>query len=356
MGLFDRFRETYILPFEYQIPTYTQEYLQSTKLTKRFFKYLRRYLNLFLKSQLQYEKNIIQDNDKKILWINQSAPSLGDSLMDLSSRILLEGRSIDLFTSAKNKSLYLNDKFFQNIYSDENQLVDKKYDLIIIDSYSTRSIKIKNKYFYDTPYVGMYGFFNGPEVNRVLFSFFKMNKLLGRYLKDDEILNIAKPSIYVSNDDIKLIKTLSLTKDDIVISIGGEWGFKIYKEWVSVIQAIQQLTSKKVVLIGSNNAIEYIKEIKSSNTIDQNRIIDCVAKYTPTQTAQIISECGLFVGCDGGLMHIANSVGTPIVPLLARLEANILLTPKTTNKYLYDKTNCNNITPSQIISLLKDLI
>jgi heptosyltransferase-2 len=355
MSLITKYQEVYNLPFDTKIPTYTQEYLNSTKPQKRFFKYFRRYLNLFLKSQISLEKEMIEDSDKKILWINQSAPSLGDSLMDLSSRVLLKDKDVDLYTDKKNKNLYIYDEVFQNVYSNEDELEDKEYDLIIIDSYSTRSIKIKNRYFKDTPFVGMYGFFNGPEVNRVLFSFYKMDKLLGSKIDKDEIAKIAKPTLYTSKDDKEKIDTLNLSKDDIVLSIGGEWDFKIYKSWVEFLQKFQAISDKRVVLIGSNNAIEYAKEIQNSN-LNREKIVDCVAKYSVTQSAEIISRCGLFVGCDGGLMHFANSVSTPIMPLLARLESKILLTDSNNKNYLYDTISCNNIKVDDIISKVKTLI
>ena len=51
-------------------------------------------------------------NHKEILWINISAPSLGDSLTDLSSRTMLSDRKVDLFTDKKNSDLYKDDFIF----------------------------------------------------------------------------------------------------------------------------------------------------------------------------------------------------------------------------------------------------
>ena len=81
------------------------------------------------------------------------------------------------------------DKIFKNVIIDENKIEDK-YDLVIIDSYSTRSLKIKIKHLKNTPYIGMYGYYNGPEVNRVLYSFHQMNALLGYANKEEKINTI----------------------------------------------------------------------------------------------------------------------------------------------------------------------
>ena len=138
-------------------------------------KFLRRYLFLFFLKQKNLELLSILPNHQKILWINVSAPSLGDSLMDLSSRVLLAGRSVDLFSDAKNINLYLDDQYFNNVYSKASQLNNHEYDLVILDSYSTRSIKIKAKVAPNTVFVGMFGYFNGPEVNRILYLYHQMN-------------------------------------------------------------------------------------------------------------------------------------------------------------------------------------
>ena len=84
-------------------------------------------------------------------------------------------------------------KWANSAYVDKN-----KYDLVIIDSYSSRSMRVKAEVAPSLNYVGMYGFFNGPEVNRTLFSFHQMNNLLGNIKEEDEILNLAKNHISIS--------------------------------------------------------------------------------------------------------------------------------------------------------------
>ena len=48
-------------------------------------------------------------------------------------------------------------------------------------------IKIKSKVAPKIFFVGIYGYFNGPEVNRILFSFHQMNNLLGYAYSENEI-------------------------------------------------------------------------------------------------------------------------------------------------------------------------
>ena len=161
------FHRTHTFPFKYIIPNYISIHLQKVNLYSRILKFLRRYLYLIFLRQKNLEISRILSSHNKILWINISAPSLGDSLMDLSSRRLLTGKTIDLYTDEKNSNLYLNDKYFNKIISNLNDLSAYEYDLVILDSFSSRTIKIKAKVAPKLAFVGMFGYFNGPEVNRI---------------------------------------------------------------------------------------------------------------------------------------------------------------------------------------------
>ena len=176
------FHRTHSLPFKYSIPNYISIHLQKVKLYSRALKFLRRYLYLIFLRQKNLEISRILPSHQKILWINVSAPSLGDSLMDLSSRRLLTGKTIDLYTDEKNSNLYLNDKYFNKIFSNFNNLSTHEYDLVILDSFSSRTIKIKAKIAPKIVFVGMFGYFNGPEVNRIFYSFHQMWNTNNRHI------------------------------------------------------------------------------------------------------------------------------------------------------------------------------
>ena len=58
--------------------------------------------------------------------------------MDLSSRVLLAGKKIDLLTDKKNANLYSNDLYFSSVFTSYKDVISENYDLVIVDSYSTR--------------------------------------------------------------------------------------------------------------------------------------------------------------------------------------------------------------------------
>jgi len=342
------FNKTYTLPFKFSIPNYTQDFLNQTPIFKRWLKFIKRYLYIILKGQKNLEVFDISPHHKNILWINISAPSLGDSLMDLSSRVMLKGKNVDLFTDKKNAHIYANDHTFKSIYTKIQDITDSEYDLVIIDSYSSRSIDVKSKIAPTTSFIGMFGYYNGPEVNRVLFSFHQMNHLLGYTDTEDKINMIAKPSMSISRNDQEIVSQVNLPDNYIAIVLGGEWDYRTYNKWDKVMTKILAKNKQtNIVFIGSSNAKDIAKNLL--NQFSKNNIFDCVAKYSFIQTAQIIKKSKILLCCDGGLMHASNAVSTPIVPIFARLTPQMQLTDAVQAFPLFDESDVNNISVEAVL-------
>ena len=347
------YRKTYTLPFKFEIPNYSKAFLKETSVINRWWKYIKRYIYIVIKRQHKLEVFNILPKYKKILWINVSAPSLGDSLMDLSGRLLLKDCKVDLFTDKKNSDLYKDDFLFSKVFTDIKQVGECRYDLVVLDSYSTRSVDIKVKIARVTPFVGMFGYYNGPEVNRVLFSFHQMNNLLGYVKNENELNKIARTSISISSADQKLIQKTELPSSFIAIVIGGEWNYRTYNKWDCVIEKlISKDNNINIVLIGSDNAKDKAKVIFEK--FGNYNIFNCVAKFTFNQTAEIISRAQILLCCDGGLMHSANAVNTTIVALFARLTEEMQLTESISSFSLFDKDNVNNILVEDILNKYKE--
>jgi len=342
------YKKIHTLPFKYEIPTYIKAFLNNESKIHSRIKYIKRYLYVSLKGQKSKEIYKISDKHKDILWINLSAPSLGDSLMDLSSRVLLVDKKIDLLTNKKNADLYYDDLTFSSIFTDKKEVINKSYDLIIIDSYSPKSIKIKANIAFSEPFVGLYGYFNGPEVNRVLFSFHQMNNLLGYKYSESEINKKANSLIPISTHDVRIIESLKLPNFFIAIVIGGEWGYRTYKNWVKVIEKLLLIDNNlNIILLGSDNAKENEREILEK--FPTSNLESYVSKFTFNQTAQIISHANFLFCCDGGLMHAANALDTKIIPLFARLHAEMQLTKSCKSLPLFDLIDVNNISAEDVV-------
>ena len=342
------FHRTYNLPFKYSIPNYISIHLKKVKLYSRFMKFLRRYLYLIFLRQKNLEISRILPAHQKILWINVSAPSLGDSLMDLSSRRLLSGKTIDLYTDEKNSNLYLNDKYFNKVFSNFNDLSTYDYDLVILDSFSSRTIKIKAKIAPKIVFVGMFGYFNGPEVNRILYSYHQMNALLGYPMTEEAIIDNAQNSLKISSQDKKIVGDI-VPKDYITISLGGEWKYKTYQKWSEVInQLLLDNKNIKIIFVGSKNALRTSKQLL--NIFPKDQLLDFTSILSFNQTAEVIRKSEVFLCCDGGLLHAATALNANIVALFARLTPEMLLTKKTNHFSLYNEENVNNISSTEVVS------
>ena len=342
------FKKTYTLPFKFEIPNYIKEFLNNRSLVISWIKFSKRFLFIFFKGQKNLEVFSISPKHQSILWINISASSYGDTLMDLSSRVLLKDRKLDLFITKKNVQLYTDDNIFNNVYSSESSIDATKYDLIIVDSFSTRSFNIKTKVASKTNFVSMFGFFNGPEVNRVLFSFHQMNNLLGYKMSEGDINSCAKASMSISKIDQDLVEKINLPNNYIAIVLGGEWGYRTYNDWDKVVAYILKVNSDiNIVLLGSDNAKVISKKLFLQ--FANNNIFNHVAMYSFNQTAQIIKQADLVLCCDGGLMHTANIFNKTVIPLFARLSPKMQLTDCINAFPLFDKDDVNNISVEAIL-------
>ena len=175
-----------------------------------------------------------------------------------------------------------------------------------------------------------------------------MNKLLGYKKNHSEINSIAKSIISVSELDKKIVQKINLPRNFIAVALGGEWSYRTYQKWNKVIEEIIEDNNEiNIVLLGSSNANYFAKKILDK--LAHRNIYNCVNKYTFNQTAQIINKAQILLCCDGGLMHAANSVDTPIVALFAKLSPEMQLTETIKAFSVYDESDVNNIMVENIL-------
>jgi len=197
----------------------------------------------------------IEARHQRILWVNLAAPSLGDSLMDLASRTLLSDRDLVLLTNPKNVQLYLNDQYFSEVYASSQDVRkagrEKSFDLVICDAYSPRVLLQKVIAAPRVEFVGLYEFLNGFEVHRTYFGFSRMMELLALERVNKPIRPTITPPV-ASKDKRPSV--------DVCVAIGGEWPFRTYDYWSSV---VSWLITKgySVSLVGSDNGTESAAEI-----------------------------------------------------------------------------------------------
>lgn len=276
---------------------------------KTAIRFIKRYFYMVLRRQVSLERDCIQESAKRILWINLTAPSLGDALMDTAGRCLMAGRSITLLTRSHNVGLFQSDPFFDHVFKVEDDewkiLRENVFDLVVLDSYSPRSVSLKAKLAPSTPFVGLYGYLNGYEVHRIIYSFRRLECLLG-------IRNLNTPKL-IPGWPLRNSERGRARKLKVAVAVGGEWSFRTYKHWVDVIRGLAS-DSIEMILLGSQNGGDDAKLIED----EAGRLVtNLVGKTSLPELFKLLDDCDLFLGADGGLWHIASACGLPSVCLHA---------------------------------------
>ena len=348
------FYRTYTTPFEEKIPAFVDKFFLRVPIYKRFLRFFSRYIytEISLRNSKKIEK--ILPKHKRILWIQWVDAYLGDSLMDLSSRVLLSGRQVDLLTKEYTASIYKSDPIFNQIFTNSDQCNPDDYDLLIIDSYRERSIKSFIGRLSHIPHVSLFGYYNVDDFNRLYFSFYRINQLLSYPYNKQYIDNIAKPLLPITTIDKSIVEGFGLTGRFVTIVVGGVWRERTFHKWTDVVKDIlSKGIVDKVVLIGSSDAKQ------ESNSICRqypDNVVSFVGKCTFNQTAQIINKSILLICADGGLMHAANAVRTPVLGLFHELDPSVRLIKSNKSFGLMDTKCIDNIGINNIVKNIKALL
>ena len=347
------FYRTYTTPFKEKIPAFVDDFFLEVPIFKRFLRFFSRYL--YAEFSLRNSKEIVKisKQHKRILWIQWVDSNLGDSLMDLSSRVLLKDKKVDLLTKEYVANIFKDDSIFEQIFSNSNQCNPDDYDLLIIDSYRERSLKSFVGRLAHIPHVSLFGYYNVNDFNRLYFSFFRINQLLSHPCDEQYIKATAKPLLPITLEDKALIRNFCLPSQFITVAIGGAWKERTFHSWkVFVDRVLAKNPTQKIILIGAKEAREEADLICSHYP---NQVSSVVGQFTFNQTAQVVNKSTLLVCADGGLMHAANAVKTPIVGLFYSFSPSIRLIESNKSFGLTNKESIDNIKVEDIIKKVEIL-
>ena len=279
------------------------------------WRWLRPWLALNLAGQRHLHRTRIDPAARRVLWIYKGTPQVGDALMDLSSRTLLRGLplQLDLLTDPHLAQMFAADDVFSSVHSDVTSLDLQGYDLVILDSFKARCLRDKLMHLRRIPFVTMRGYFSGAEFNRTLFSFYRMQQLLGACAP--VALSPMRPWLVSTNVDQHRAAAVPIISGALAVGVGGVVSERIYQHWAEVIENLfEQEQVEQVVLVGSANGSEMAQRI-IARFGGAPRIIDCVGAFTLGASMEILRRCSCLACSDGGLMHLAVAAGTPVVAL-----------------------------------------
>lgn len=227
--------------------------------------------------------------------------------MDTAARILLKGRSIVLLTAPTNAGLFEYDPVFESVFTSwrEASRIHQAtpFDLVILDSFSPRSLAQKLRIAKWSPFVGLYGYLNAYEVHRSIFSFRRMETLLGL---------ASQASVFLTHGLNRAKADGHAQSQTAAICIGGEWAFRTYDQWEMVIQGLVD-RNWQVVLLGSKNGVQEARVLAERFP----EIRNFVGLTSLSEACELLSGCRIFLGADGGLWHLASACKVPSIALHA---------------------------------------
>jgi ADP-heptose:LPS heptosyltransferase len=333
-------------------------FLRKTSRVKIVKKYLHKHLLLRWRGQTRLE---LRDTAsvKRLLWIYTGKRNFGDATMDISGRALLKDRGfeIDLFTLPNLHKLFAEDDIFQNIYSDLPQLSGRSYDAIVMSEYNLPSIKLKTRHFRHLPYVCLFQYFYGPDRNQTTFSHAAVNHAFSLGYPAERIVSISKPYLATSAATRDSVRPFVPDAPFLALAVGGLDANRTYRHWGELLDLIDQADERwlprHIVLLGSDNGLSMAQALlgRSFRTLT---VSSCVAQLSLLQSREVAARASLFVGADGGLMHVAHSTPTPSVSLFSDREPPYLrLTEQCHSIGIQSSGDVDDITPAAVMGAIR---
>ena len=197
---------------------------------------------------------------------------------------------------------------------------------MIRDSFKWRCLEAKFDYLPREPFDTKRGYFAGPEFIRTLFSLLRMKQLLRIDVPERDMQAMAAPHLAGSDADRQTAANIAIPEGALAFAVGGASPGRTYPHWDQVMAALcKQALCKQAqhgygafVLLGSANGVSMRDRMVAAMRGHRVPVIDCVDKYTLTQTFEILKKCRLAACADGGLLHVAHAAHIPTVALFDR--------------------------------------
>ncbi|WP_133792030.1 glycosyltransferase family 9 protein [Paraburkholderia silvatlantica] len=347
-------RSTHI-PYE-GVPFEPEVFLARNSPLKITRKYLHKYLLLKLRGQIPLELKHL-NSSQRILWI-YTRRNFGDAIMDMAGRALLRGMNvpIDLFTLPSLHKLFAQDDVFQHVFSDLREVVGRQYDAILMSEFNLPSIRLKNRHFAKLPYACLFQYFNGPDRNQTDFSYASVNDVFSLGHAASELQSISKPYLASTPDTVQSVLPFIPDTPFLALAVGGLDPNRTYSHWPAVLDLMDRSDDlrilKRVVLLGSDNGLAMAEQL-AAQRFRHLQISSCVGKLTLLQSREVAARASLFLGADGGLMHVAHTTPVPSVSLFGIKEPPYLrLTGQCHSIGLQSKGNVDTIAPAEVVQAI----
>ena len=298
---------------------------------------------LAITGQTLLEKQRIPADVKRILWF-YDWNTLGDSIMDLSQRRYLAERfEVDICMPSGPAELFIGDAAFGRVYTNIDQC-PRDYDFILLHDISSRSIGIKLRRYFSKPWASMIRHQQGEQYARGALSAFRFAQLLGDPGLKPLRPTLASPCPHNSAHGIR-----------IAIALGGGDPRRRYDCWPELLVQIQQQLPEaiplKFVLIGAGQAAQEDLDGFSTEFLAAHCEIH---QDLPNlrELRDVMCSATHFIGCDSGLMHLAEALDKPGVALFGHIRPEWRLLPNSRLTALFSNRSVDAIPVMTIANAL----
>jgi hypothetical protein len=324
-------------------------------------KQLHKWLILALNGQLGlYTESAGPSDGTRILLVYSGVNNIGDALTDFSGRTLIERSpyKLDVLLDPSLSDIFKYDRFFSKIYTDLREVNFDEYGFVILNNLGVRTIKNKIKYAKKARFSSLIGWYAGCNYNHIQFSYYSFNKILNSGLDDADLAKSCRLAFAAPRQD-RLRPDIGLGA--IAIAVGGREFHRTYGKWRDVLAMLDEdveLSRYQYVLVGSENGAEEADALMAAKTWQLN-LVSLVGKLTIHESYSLIEQSRLFIGADGGLLHMAHAAGVPTVALFSND-----IDPKTRyveNDFfkcspLMGAGDATSIEPKDVVDVMRDIL
>jgi len=271
----------------------------------------RRALLLRISGQQRHLQTRLAQSWRRLLWIHEGMPQIGDALMDLAPRSLLteSGFQVDLFAAPHIAQLFAGDAWFGRVISDPADLQADRYDAAIVLSHDHKAMRLKRDRLAALPWVSLQGFYGGPDFHRARFATQRLCDLLDLTLAPEVFARHSAQKLSPSPSQLGLAAA-----GCVALVLGGVWPERTYTRWWELVEALRAQGSDRLLLLGAANGREMADRIlaRGQGLLEMH---DHVGRTSLREAQGLIARSALVVCADGGLMHLALTTPAPVVAL-----------------------------------------
>ena len=286
------------------------------------------------------------------------ADNIGDALMDMAGRRLLKdsGWEVDLLVDGALAPLFAEDDVFARVFSDPSHIDPDAYGFVLLNNLNLRTLRRKRELLPRTPFCSMVGFFYAIDFNHIELSYFAFNEVFGVGTTVVDLLAQARP--YLPERDTRFLgalDTLPMSSDvtpTVLIAVGGREAYRTYPHWVELLRRLDRADAPwadwRFILIGSDNGKADAERV-CAERFDHIKVESRVGRTDLFQCRALMARADIFIGADGGLMHLAHTTGIPTLSLFSvEVRPCMRLTPACGSTPIHSTGDVSAIEPEEI--------